>query len=307
MAGQRGVAQLGRASGLGPECRGFESRHPDRRVGVTTLRAMAVAPAHVRRVVAVDWSGALKRQKRKIWVADLPIGSDTVRLTAGRTRDETVKRLIEIIDEAPHTVIGLDFAFSFPAWFLDHNCLEAAKDVWERVGTSGESWLAECPWPFWGRADRTAPTKDAPSLLRATEKLAGAPKSVFQLNYPGAVGTSSLRGMPYLLKLRAAGCSIWPFDELRLPAVVEIYPRLYTGPVNKTSSTIRKQVAEALGVQGDNLLAATESDDAFDALLSVREMKSRLEVDITSAGAVVGEPAAREGWIWSVPPASGSP
>jgi hypothetical protein len=27
--GQRGVAQLGRASGLGPESRGFESLHPD--------------------------------------------------------------------------------------------------------------------------------------------------------------------------------------------------------------------------------------------------------------------------------------
>src|SRR5205085_2351508 len=54
----------------------------------------------------------------------------------------------------------------------------------------------------------------------------GRPKSVFQLVGAGQVGTGSLRGIPFLPRLRER-FAIWPFDEPRLPLVVEVYPRLY--------------------------------------------------------------------------------
>jgi hypothetical protein len=60
-------------------------------------------------------------------------------------------------------------------------------------------------------------------------------KSTFQTNGNGTVGTGSIRGMPYLAVLRAAGFAIWPFDAAASRTVVEIYPaelrRRASGPV----------------------------------------------------------------------------
>ncbi|MEX0750548.1 MAG: hypothetical protein WD359_07030, partial [Dehalococcoidia bacterium] len=55
----------------------------------------------------------------------------------------------------------------------------------------------------------------------------------------GAVGTGSLRGMPMLHRLHAAGMHIWPYDDPGYPLVIEIYPRLLTGPVRKSSPQAR--------------------------------------------------------------------
>ena len=141
-------------------------------------------------------------------------------------------------------------------------------------------------------------------MFRKTDKAAGSAKSVFQLFYAGAVGTSALRGMAHLLTLQDAGCSIWPFDQLRLPAVVEIYPRIYTGPINKSSMAERQKELLSRGIDGENLTKATASDDAFDALLSVLEMEKRLDADLSEAEATTAGVARREGWIWSVPKAA---
>lgn len=83
-----------------------------------------------------------------------------------------------------------------------------------------------------------------PDDLRRTDREAPAiggirPKSVFQIGGAGAVGTGSLRGMPILKRLRDAGFAVWPFDAPRWPCVVEIYPRLLTGAVNKGSAGAR--------------------------------------------------------------------
>jgi len=42
------------------------------------------------------------------------------------------------------------------------------------------------------------------------------------------VGTGSLRGIPFLPRLRER-FAIWPFDEPRLALLLEIYPRLFRG------------------------------------------------------------------------------
>ena len=117
----------------------------------------------------------------------------------------------------------------------------------------------------------------------AIAKIAGiAPKSVFQIGGAGAVGTASLRGMPGLLRLREAGFRIWPYDapSVKKPLVVEIYTRLMTGAVNKSSEVARtaylakKRQENALyaGISRGVLAKAKGNEDAFDALVTAMVM-----------------------------------
>jgi hypothetical protein len=49
---------------------------------------------------------------------------------------------------------------------------------------------------------------------RETGSVAGSrPKSVFQVDGAGTVGTGSLRGMPFLLQLEEAGFNVWPLES----------------------------------------------------------------------------------------------
>ena len=122
---------------------------------------------------------------------------------------------------------------------------------------------------------------DAERTFRRTERevprVAGiAPKSVFQVGGAGAVGTGSIRGMPLLARLHSAGWRLWPFTEDGAPAptAIEIYPRLLTGAVNKSSFSQR---AEFLRFRFPRLaaefgVAASTSEDAFDAAVSALVM-----------------------------------
>lgn len=172
-----------------------------------------------------------------------------VSLTAGRTRDETIEHLCEVADGA---VIGLDFAFSFPAWWMPGASID---EIWARTGRDGEEWLAGCHPPFWGRPGRTRPPMPDHGLRR-TELAFPGTRSVFQIGGAGAVGTGSVRGMPYLARLRAAGMAIWPFDAWRPSSVVaEVWPRSCMGRVVKSDPAARTAF----------LPAASSSPDAFDA------------------------------------------
>ena len=89
-------------------------------------------------------------------------------------------------------------------------------------------------------------------------------------------------GMPGLLVLRKAGFRIWPFDapSLKRPMVVEIYTRLMTGAVTKSSEVARtaylakkrKESALYAGLSRGVLAKARGSEDAFDALVSAMVM-----------------------------------
>lgn len=236
---------------------------------------MSLAPPP--RVIAVDWSGARERteQRRRIWLAEARDGV-LVRLECGRDRDRLVRHLIDEAAADPRVVVGLDFSFSLPAWHLRETGVESAPDLWARAAERGEEWLTGCDPPFWGRAGRRRPASDEP--YRRTERgivVAGIrPKSTFQVAGAGSVGTGSLRGMPALLALRDAGFAVWPFDAARLPLAVEIYPRLLTGAVNKSSYAAR---IEHLRTHFPALTAglgalAVSNDDAFDAAVSAMVM-----------------------------------
>jgi hypothetical protein len=173
------------------------------------------------RAVAVDWSGARTGERHSIWLAEAVAGR-LVRLAGGWTRDELVDHLLDEAARDPELVVGLDFAFSLPESFLASRGIEDVASAWHLVAREAEAWLADPKPPFW----RTRRPPGDGSFRRTELECGGRPKSVFQLVGAGQVGTGSLRGMPYLSRLRER-FAIWPFDEPRLPLAVEIYPSLY--------------------------------------------------------------------------------
>lgn len=270
----------------------------------------------LQRVVAVDWSGRVDAagQRRHIWAGVWTAGSsskDKVTLEAGRTREELIAWLVEMARETPRMVVGFDFSFSYPVWFLRELGLGSAPEFWRIVADGqGERWLhRECEdGRFWGKPKKKPAEfsgEHAHRMLRWAEtalkvrahiadplqaaKVAGiAPKSAFQIGGAGAVGTASLRGIPSLLTLQAAGFRIWPFDApdlSRASMVVEIYTRLMTGAVNKSSEEARtaylmkrrKESAVYAGLSRSVLAKAMGSEDGFDALVSAMVMVEHRE------------------------------
>jgi hypothetical protein len=327
-----------------------------------------VSKGRVERVVAVDWSGdrSTTGQRRKIWAgvwtmnpthatppskgrsSGTPDGDKTalngapgvlggrVRLESGRTRDEVAEWLIGMARETPRMVVGFDFCFSFPAWFVRECGAETAIEFWELVaGGHGERWLAaECAdMRFWGKAgterDGKRPEEFSGErlhrMLRATDidcKLAAlipeaeraarvrgiAPKSVFQIGGGGSVGTASLRGIPVLRRLREAGFAVWPFDRagLRRSMVVEMYTRLNTGAVRKSNpearaAYLRKKRGESTdyaALPRSVMEKARRSEDAFDALVSCMVMTARRE-EFARLGMPKDPGYMVEGWTWA--------
>jgi hypothetical protein len=89
--------------------------------------------------------------------------------------------------------------------------------------------------------------------------------------------------MPGLIVLREAGFRIWPYDEpdvKRAPTVVEIYTRLMTGAVTKSSEVARtaylakkrRESSLYTGLSRGVMVKARASEDAFDALVSAMVM-----------------------------------
>jgi hypothetical protein len=196
----------------------------------------------------------------------------------------------------------VDFAFSFPSWFCRAQSVSNAIEMWGVVREKGEDWLRECSWPFWGRPGKRKPTLEAD--FRRTEEWVGAtngirPKSTFQIGGAGAVGTGSIRGMPFLLQIREAGFAVWPFDTPSDRMVVEIYPRVLTGAVVKNSEAARKEyLAQRHGsLSAAYSEAAIKSEDAFDAAMSALAMDKHFEqFQDLPAGDALSE---IEGEIWT--------
>ena len=114
------------------------------------------------------------------------------------------------------------------------------------------------------------------------------------------MGTGSIRGFPVLARLRAAGFRVWPFhDSPARPVVVEIYPRLFTGPVVKSQREARRALLDELTPALDDRfrVAAIASEDAFDALLSACAM-SRAATELAQLPIVDDDVLRLEGVIW---------
>jgi hypothetical protein len=262
----------------------------------------------VSRVIAVDWSGAVDGAAKKIWLAEVDTRTkDVVRLECGRDRNQLATHILEEAGHRSDLVVGLDFAFSLPSWFLSERNLPDAVALWQLVGREGEQWLTECKPPFWGRGKTRRPVLS--EHLRRTDRevppVGGVrPKSVFQIGGAGTVGTGSIRGMPLLQRLRESGFSVWPFDPIAFPLVIEIYPRLLTGAIVKGDPTSRHAYLAAqysqLSAEIGNLGASSE--DAFDALVSALVMSEHSD-DFDSLPPAEDAIRLREGRIWYPSPA----
>ena len=268
------------------------------------------------RCIAVDWSGArdVATQRRTIWLA-VAEGGTIVELIHQLSRDDVIDRLVDEIRMREVVAIGLDFAFSFPQWYLECRELPGVRDLWRLARNHGEGWLSGRVWPFWGRP---GPYRDRPEALidqlqfRQTERyLRGLddgynPKSVFQIYNPGAVGTGTIRGLPELARLQDAGAPIWPFDAPRqgIPTVIEIYPRLFYGLdiTNKRSDQGKNHREGFLDLNYVNLgqderEEMIDSPDAFDAGVSALHMNRCAEA-LLNLQQAAGPPTSLEGEIW---------
>src|SRR2546428_9829655 len=130
------------------------------------------------RAMAVDWSGATHSMRRRIWLAEAIEPGRLVGLEVISHRSAVVERLLSAAGRTAsrplngHSVtgagrpvsaassvarsnsvdalrfeyvaIGLDFAFSFPAWFVEQAGVSSAAETWAYVERCGEGWLAAC-------------------------------------------------------------------------------------------------------------------------------------------------------------------
>ena len=254
--------------------------------------------------IAIDWSGAATEaaQRRHIMAATVRDGR-VLDVAAGRTRAAVAQWLSGVSGnhESP-TFVGLDFSFSVPEWFARTHACESVDAVRTLVAERGEEWLTTCAPPFWGRPGTRCAVEPAARYrvceaeLRAQRR---QPKSVFQVGGAGAVGTGSLRGMPWLAWLRTRGFAIWPFDATGARTALEVYPSLYARVATNDSDGRAAHLATVpeavLGAR--ERAAAIATDDAFDAVVSALAMWERR--DELLALNVATDPTTRiEGAVW---------
>ncbi len=216
-------------------------------------------------VIAVDWSGA--KRAKGIWLAVVRDGS-LVESRPLATREEA----IDCVLAAPAPVIaGFDFSFSVPEWFArEHGC-GTVDEVWALAARAGEEWLRPTP-PFWRTRCGVLPHQ---RFRRCEERFPFA-KSIFQLVGNGQVGAGSVRGMPFLAKLRADGFAIWPFDAAGARTALEIYPSALrplapnAGPF--TTNDERDAVCSAHVIWAHR--------DEFARLPAATDARTRLEGDV---------------------------
>jgi hypothetical protein len=259
------------------------------------------------RLMAIDWSGRSgAEQRRALWLAEV-VDGELVRLEGGRTRAELIELLIVEADRDPNLIVGFDFAFSLPAWYLHHRQLtprqlwalladEALTPTMRRLGLA--RWMNSPEWPFWTSSEAHARLRPE-QMFRRTELEVRAPgtqpKSVFQLIGAGQVGRGSLYGMQALHQLTDAGFRIWPFDPSEVPMAVELFPRVLTGPVRKNSLGERERYLRTVPMPTDFRQRGAVSEDAFDAAVSAVVMADRMD-ELRALPAAPGYEL--EGKIW---------
>jgi hypothetical protein len=146
---------------------------------------------------------------------------------------------------------------------------------------------------------------------RAAKMRGITPKSPFQIGGSGSVGTGSLRAMQMLEQLHHMGFRVWPLESSAVdakkpqPLLVEMYTRLMTGAVAKSNPEARKRYLSEKR-KTDPLYAvpnravmtkAQDSEDAFDALVSVIEM-ARYADEFGGLKATSDPELRREGLTW---------
>ncbi|MDE1154135.1 MAG: hypothetical protein PW735_00215 [Acidobacteriaceae bacterium] len=200
--------------------------------------------------------------------------------------------------------------------WLARECEDVARDerFWGKPHKRPEQFCGEGYRRMFRFADydnKVAQGQVGGDPARAAKMHGITAKSPFQIGGSGSVGTGSLRVMPMLERLREAGFRVWPFESSAIgakrpqPLVCEMYTRLMTGAVAKSNAEARrvyllaKRKSEALykHVGRAVLQKALESEDAFDALVSVVELARHAEA-FAGLKATRDAELRREGLTW---------
>jgi hypothetical protein len=159
-------------------------------------RAFRQARILAMRIVAVDWSGKLKRAEEFLWLAEVR-DRHLVDLRSGLSRPELVARLIEMAHEDAQMVVGLDFAFSFPRWWCVKRGWSTGREVWSGVDAEGEHLLATCEPPLWGQPGKPNPTRRNNSSGARISRTASAVRSLcFRSAAPSPSAPAQFEGCP---------------------------------------------------------------------------------------------------------------
>jgi hypothetical protein len=255
------------------------------------------------KAVAVDWSGRKTGERSVICLAEAQAGQ-LLSVQSGFTREEVIAHLVEMKNEDPNLVVGFDFSFSLPGWFVTEQGCKSAVEFWPVAAELGEQWLEQCTEPFWGRPGKKKPAPDSGrSQLRDTDIATASaadqtPRSPFQVSGAGSVGSSTMRGIPFLPQLRAAGFKIWPWDDATPPAAVEIWTRVAIGDTVKSNPTARiNAVKSHKGIPPSLRASASASEDLFDAAMTALWL-SENEASLTSSKRSRRKADLLEGRTW---------
>lgn len=291
------------------------------------------------RFVGVDWSGAARASGQHVYVAETHRQGGRVTLhSVVRAEDrravEDFLRGGELrpapaweewpapsrLDGRSRRLVGLDFAFGFPAAFqlpqLDGGW--SSDDLWrwaaalaDEEAESVRSRLAEDP--RLARQFRFRGGDGARMHRRRTDEGVeqSRPESVFHLIGPSQVGLASITGIAMLHRLRDADhLAVWPFDPpARLEAarvvLVEVFPRMWLNRglrKNELPERVRQLDAwrhAGMAFHPKAELAAASSGDALDAAAAAVGL-ARTSYTLPSPEVVPAESRSREGWIAGV-------
>lgn len=230
-------------------------------------------------VVVVDWSAASSPTPKEpspnsIWIGIArQSGEETLYC---RTRAEAEAVLNDVLnrEKGRRVLLGFDFPMGFPAGFgkrltgsddavilwnwlnerledcpdNKNNRLDLAASINRHFSGGGPFWVvnsglarADLPFGKLGKVDFTA-LQLAEFREIERSRLAGNPKSVWQLTGPGSVGSQTLTGLPVIARLaRRPEVAVWPFQPVAHHSIVvaEVYPSLLTNAVKHFGDQIK--------------------------------------------------------------------
>jgi hypothetical protein len=272
--------------------------------------------------VGIDWSGNKQLRQKGLKIAVAYAGRGAPRLEECPTHNALwsrtdAMRWIEDNFQDKRALIGLDFAFGFPAsvlsesvvldWdYVEKICGPAPNfygGAFFRPPSCAHSHLVNSPWlPKLSYSAAHLRITD----FVAKETIGATPQSIFNAVGPAQVGPSSISGMRALRSLqRNCGdrITIWPFNELRQTGsvIVEIFPRYFPLSRRKRARLADHDTLNAAlaAFDSDEVAQGAKSEDEGDALLSAAALRTLSSKQ--SLFQLPDESIRSQGWIFGVP------
>lgn len=209
-------------------------------------------------------------------------------------------------------LVGLDFAFGFPAehgpfdWaYVEAHCAADANFYGGRFFHTPAAEHADFINSPKHKGARYRAKAHRATEIRAALTKGATPQTVFNAIGAAQVGPSSISGMRMLGTLAVQGAahlSIWPFSPISMQrsVIVEIFPRLFpllhgVPPAMKVHANLNRALA---AFDSDPVVEPPSTEDEGDALISSAALR-RLSAN-ADCFVLPEKPPAGEGWIFGV-------